>query len=76
MSDLIERLRSWQGNLCHAGTPKAECWEAADELERLRERAERAEAGLDALGVAIANAGYVWTHEMRAAYEKATNREG
>ena len=34
-----------------------------DEIERLR-------AALDALGVAIADAGYTWTPEMRAAYEK------
>ena len=35
----------------------------SDEIERLR-------AALDALGVAIADAGYTWTPEMRAAYEK------
>lgn len=28
---------------------------------------------VDALGVAIANAGYSWTPEMRKAYEEATN---
>ncbi len=33
------------------------------EVKRLR-------AALDALGVAIADAGYTWTPEMRAAYEK------
>lgn len=40
MNDIVERLRSWQGNLCHSGTPKAECWEAADEIESLRSRTE------------------------------------
>ena len=34
-----------------------------DEIERMR-------AALDALGVAIADAGYTWTPEMRSAYEK------
>lgn len=37
--------------------------EVIAEIERLR-------AALDALGVAIADAGYTWTPEMRAAYEK------
>jgi len=31
---------------------------------------ERLRAALDALGVAIADAGYTWTPEMRAAYEE------
>jgi hypothetical protein len=38
--DLVKRLRSWQGNLCNRGTPKYECWEAADALERLSQRQE------------------------------------
>lgn len=37
-----------------------------DEIERLRAALD----ALDALGVAIADAGYTWTPEMRAAYEK------
>lgn len=31
---------------------------------------------IDALGVAIADAGYVWTPEMREAYEQATELNG
>ena len=41
--ELLARLDSWQGELCHKGTPKYECYEAAAairereaEVERLR----------------------------------------
>lgn len=58
-SDLVTRLRSINPSALFSAIAR----EAADEIERLR-------AELDALGVAIADAGYTWTPEMRAAYEK------
>ena len=42
----------------------------ADAADVLIEEIERLRAALGALGVAIADAGYTWTPEMRAAYEK------
>ena len=39
-------------------------------MDALLDRIAELEAALDALGVAIADAGYTWTPEMRAAYEK------
>lgn len=58
MMDIVDRLRE-----LYLSTGANYVQEAADEIERLR-------AALDALGVAIADAGYTWTPEMRAAYEK------
>ena len=43
---------------------------AVDREMDLHEEVERLRAALDALGVAIADAGYTWTPEMRAAYEE------
>ncbi len=42
----------------------------SERLEFMQREIERLRAALDALGVAIADAGYTWTPEMRAAYEK------
>lgn len=41
-----------------------------DIVHSLEAENERLRAALDALGVAIADAGYTWTPEMRAAYEE------
>lgn len=70
MSDLVKIARQrispvvsthWEG--CERDHIDCLIQRMADEIERLR-------AALDALGVAIANAGYTWTPEMRSAYEK------
>lgn len=45
---------------------------AVDEQMRLRSENERLRAALDELGVAIVDAGYTWTPEMRSAYERGT----
>ena len=45
-------------------------WKVTHSTVRLEVEIERLRAALDALGVAIADAGYTWTPEMRAAYEK------
>jgi len=41
-------------------------------LRDCKNRIAELEAALDAFGVAIADAGYAWTPEMRSAYEKGT----
>lgn len=41
--------------------------------ETVRQTREAYQDKIDALGVAIVDAGYTWTQEMRAAYEQAPN---
>jgi len=41
--------------------------------ETLRQTREAYQAKIDALGVAISDAEYTWTQEMRKAYEQAPN---
>lgn len=45
----------------------------SDEIEALRQTRAAYQDKLDALGIAIVNAGYTWTTEMREAYEMPPN---
>lgn len=47
--------------------------EAANACRKASDALTKAMDGLDALGVAIADAGYTWTPEMRAAYERGVS---
>ena len=63
----------WLGDGQHANVNG---YALADRIERLLAEVERLRGALDALGVAIADAGYTWTPEMRTAYEGAANQDG
>ncbi len=75
MADEIERRDEWREwataeiERLHADNQAAVIAYAA-EINEAKAEIERLRAALDALGVAIADAGYTWTREMRAAYEK------
>lgn len=68
MSTLTEELLTLAGDM---GSRHPD--EAANACRNAAAALAKATNGLDALGVAIANAGYVWTPEMRAAYERGVS---
>lgn len=73
LTDEIERLRADRDDVRAELTNLQIAfndWKVTHSTVRLEVEIERLRAALDALGVAIADAGYTWTPEMRAAYEK------
>jgi len=73
-----ETLHTWADTREPAETDFDKGYESARDyvlLQLIREKDVIAglQAKLDALGVAIADAGYTWTPEMRKAYEMAPN---
>lgn len=79
----VERLRAFERGVIEAipgprymDPPDGGDVTPLEQVRRMAAEVERLRGALDALGVAIADAGYTWTPEMRTAYEGAANQDG